>query len=90
MSLGYSRDEIHGQISNLGNHKDFHSSVPETGGKKKKKNIYIYINKSKNKHTGSNQTYKLLHSKGIHKQNADNLWTERKKLQAVELIRLNF
>ena len=38
---------------------------------------------------GSNQTYKLLHSKGNHKQK-DNLQTGRKYLQTIWLQGVNF
>jgi len=37
-----------------------------------------------------NQINKLLHSKGNHKQNKNNLWTERKYLQTMQLIRAYF
>ena len=41
--------------------------------------------KEKNKQMGPNQVYKLLHSKGNHKQNEKNLRTGRKYLQMMGL-----
>ena len=38
---------------------------------------------------GHNQIYKLLHSKGNHKQK-HNLWVERKYLQTMQLTRAYF
>ena len=39
---------------------------------------------------GPNQTYKLLHSKGNHKQNEKNLKSRRKYLQIMQPTGFNF
>ena len=48
------------------------------------------INKSKNKQMRLNQTNKLWHSKGNHKQNKDNLQNGRKYLQMMQPTRDSF